>query len=60
MLSVTIKSITLNFGTLRVVMLNVVAPIYSIAPQGSYHTLDGITNYKYKLLHFLTTKYFLQ
>jgi hypothetical protein len=24
------------------------------------HPLDGVTNPKYKLLHFLTTKYFLQ
>jgi hypothetical protein len=27
---------------------------------GLYHTLDGVTNRKYKLLHFLTTKCFLQ
>jgi hypothetical protein len=27
---------------------------------GLYPTLDGVTNHKYKLLHFLTTKYFLQ
>jgi hypothetical protein len=27
---------------------------------GLYHPPDGITNHKYKLLHFLTTKYFLQ
>jgi hypothetical protein len=27
---------------------------------GLYHTLDGVTNHMYKLLHFLTTKYFLQ
>ncbi len=25
---------------------------------GLYHPLDGTTNHKYKLMHFLTTKYF--
>jgi len=27
---------------------------------GLYHPLDGITNHKYKLLHFLTAQCFLQ
>jgi len=27
---------------------------------GLNHPLDGITNPKYELLHFLTTKFFLQ
>ncbi len=29
-------------------------------PIGLHHPLDGITNPKYILLHFLTNKYFLQ
>jgi hypothetical protein len=29
-----------------------------ILPIGLYHPLDGITNPKYKLLHFLTNKKF--
>ncbi len=45
---------------MNVIKLNVVAPLQVyIMLIGLNHPLDGVTNSKYKLLHFLTTKKFL-
>ncbi len=42
---------------LNVDMLSVVkVKVIKLSVMGLYHPLDGITNSKYKLLHFLTTK----
>jgi hypothetical protein len=32
---------------------------FRLSPIGLHHPVDGVTNPKYKLLHFLTTKYFI-
>jgi hypothetical protein len=45
--------IVLNAIKWNTIMLSVVAPIWL------YHPSDGITNTKYKLLHFLTTRIYL-
>ncbi len=34
--------------------------LWAASAIGLYHPLDGVTTHKYKLLHFLTAKYFLQ
>jgi hypothetical protein len=39
-------------------LTNLVVTKKSLNPIGLHRPLDGVTNLKYKLLHFLTTKIF--
>jgi hypothetical protein len=56
MLNVIMQSVAF----LNVIMLSTVAPKKQSTSIGLHHPQDGIINPKYKLLHFLTTKLFLQ
>jgi hypothetical protein len=63
--SITIVNVTLKFGASisRIVIYDrnmFVIQGTGAFPMGLNHPLDGVTNLKYKLLHLLTTKNFLQ